>query len=98
MDIDVKHIAELAKLSLSEEELTALGEDLKSILGHVENLFKVDVEGVPPTFGCVFDPGDLESYSDKDVARPGLLRAIALLAAPSVQDVYFKVPRGAREE
>jgi len=92
MDIDVKHVANLAKLSLSEEELVKLEKELQSILDHVRRLLEVDVTGVPPTFGTGDDTGVALA---EDVPRPGLIREIALFGAPEVSGVYFKVPREA---
>ncbi len=90
MEIDVKHVAELARLRLSEETMKRLGEDLKSILGHVRSLETADVEGVEPTFRV----GDVqELVLDQDLARPGLNREEILRLAPSSQGPYFSVPR-----
>lgn len=46
----VKHIAKLARLSLSKREIEKFRRDLSSILGYVEKLNKVDLENVEPTF------------------------------------------------
>lgn len=98
MDIDVKHVAELARLSLSEDELQVLEEELRSILSNVEKLAEVNVDGVSPSFGCNFAAERLDSISDEDKPRAGLLRAIAFLAAPSTKDEYYKVPREEAKE
>lgn len=45
----VRHIAKLARLSLSEEEVTKFAKELTSILGYVDMLREVDTEGVEPT-------------------------------------------------
>ena len=49
MEIDVKHVANLAKIRLSPQEMAEIEKDLRSILEHIERLGEVDVEGVPPT-------------------------------------------------
>lgn len=90
MEIDVKHVAELARLRLSEEDMKRLGEDLKSILRHIGSLKAVDVEGVEPTYSV---GGIRELVLDRDLARPGLNREELLGLAPSSQGPYFSVPR-----
>ena len=46
---DVLHVARLANLSLSDDEVARMSEQLSGILGHVEALAALDQEGVPPT-------------------------------------------------
>lgn len=90
MKFDVAHVAELAKLQLTPEEFEKLDRDMNAIMERVSRLMEVDVEGVPPTFGTT----DLQSVRlAPDVERVGLKRESVLKNAPSVQDVYIKVPR-----
>ena len=90
MEIDVKHVADLARLRLSEEETKRLESDLKSILTHIERLQAVNVERVEPTFGA----GDVKNLVlDQDRAVSGLPREELLKLAPSSEGPYVSVPR-----
>jgi len=90
MEIDVNHVAELAKLRLSNDEARELEIELGSILKHVKRLFELDVTNVPPTFGF----GDIQSVRlDEDIPHENLGRHIVLESSPSTHKVYFKVPR-----
>jgi aspartyl-tRNA(Asn)/glutamyl-tRNA(Gln) amidotransferase subunit C len=53
-DAEMKHLAELSNLSLTEKEAAALQKDLTAILNYVEELNEVDVSGIEPTYQ-VFD-------------------------------------------
>jgi aspartyl-tRNA(Asn)/glutamyl-tRNA(Gln) amidotransferase subunit C len=93
MRIDVKHVADLAKLRLSPEELAAMEKDLEMILAHIERLAGVDVEGIEPTFGSR-EPSAVRLQPD--VVEPGLSRAGLLESAPQTQDGYYVVPKEGR--
>ncbi|HHY44141.1 MAG TPA: Asp-tRNA(Asn)/Glu-tRNA(Gln) amidotransferase subunit GatC [Firmicutes bacterium] len=89
MKIDVRHVADLAKLKLTEDELVAMEKDLEMILAHIERLAGVQVEGVEPTFGSR-EPEALRLQGDDP--RPGCSRASMLELAPSSKDGYYVVP------
>jgi aspartyl-tRNA(Asn)/glutamyl-tRNA(Gln) amidotransferase subunit C len=90
VEIDVKHVSDLARLRLSEEDARRLESDLKSILLHIDRLQAVNVEGVPPTFGA----GDVKKLVlDEDRAVSGLPREALLKLAPSSEGPYVSVPR-----
>lgn len=63
---DVKHIAELARIGITEAEIEKFQKDLSSVLGYVEILKKVDVSGLDPTS----HPIKIENVIRKDEARP----------------------------
>jgi aspartyl-tRNA(Asn)/glutamyl-tRNA(Gln) amidotransferase subunit C len=84
----VLHVARLARLSLSEEELDRLPGDLNKILEHVEKMGELDLEGVEPTTHVV----DLTNVLREDVPRPCLPRERALAGAPDPADGGFRVP------
>lgn len=86
---EVRHVARLARLSLSEEELGDMQRRLEAILGHVAELDAVDVEGVEPTF----HPVALEAPMRPDVLVPSLSRDEALAAAPATEEGAFSVPQ-----
>ncbi|MGH9296692.1 MAG: Asp-tRNA(Asn)/Glu-tRNA(Gln) amidotransferase subunit GatC [Acidimicrobiales bacterium] len=85
---EVRHVARLARLQLSEEELTTLEAELSALLDHVEAIRRLDTDGVPPTS----HPLPLSNVLREDVPRPGLSPSEALAAAPAVEDGRFSVP------
>lgn len=84
----VLHVAELASLSLAEDEIDSLARDLDAIVRYVEQLNEVDTEGVPP-LTSVGVAGALRP----DVVQPGLTREEALAEAPHATEEGFAVPR-----
>ncbi len=86
---DVEHVARLARLELSEEELALYTRQLDDILGYVEQLDEVDVAGVEPLAHGAH--GD--NVFRKDVAKPSLDREKALEGAPDSDGWHFRVPK-----
>ncbi len=85
---EVLHIAHLARLELTEEEIEAYRQQLSSILDYFERLKEVDTEGIPPT-ASVLPP---RTRLREDEPRPGLSREELLANAPDVEDGQFRVP------
>jgi len=86
----VKHIAHLARLDLSEEELANLTRDLAVILQHVNQLKKLDLSDVNPTTHAVVEKCSLRK--DTLISSPPL--ATALQNAPEKEaDTFFRVPK-----
>jgi len=86
---EVEHVARLARLALSEEELEGFTEQLAAILGHVVQVEALDTAEVPPTA----HPIPLDNVLRPDEARPGLDRDEVLAMAPAAEDRRFRVPR-----
>jgi aspartyl-tRNA(Asn)/glutamyl-tRNA(Gln) amidotransferase subunit C len=86
---DVEHVARLARLALSEDEIAALTGELGAILDHAAEVSALDTAGVEPTA----HPLPLVNVLRPDVARPGLPRDEVLAAAPDAEDGRFRVPR-----
>jgi aspartyl-tRNA(Asn)/glutamyl-tRNA(Gln) amidotransferase subunit C len=84
----VEHIADLARLSLSEEELSLYQEQLSAILEHFERLQALDTEAIPPTATVL----PLRSVMREDEPRPSSARDEILENAPAAQDGCFEVP------
>jgi aspartyl-tRNA(Asn)/glutamyl-tRNA(Gln) amidotransferase subunit C len=84
----VLHVARLARLELSEDEVGRMTTEMSKILGHIEKIAELDLEGVPPTSHVVEVTGALRP----DVPRPCLPREVALANAPDVADGGFRVP------
>ncbi|MBC7265946.1 MAG: Asp-tRNA(Asn)/Glu-tRNA(Gln) amidotransferase subunit GatC [Anaerosomatales bacterium] len=93
---DVRHVALLARLALTDEQVRHLTVELSSILDHVSEIQSLDLAGVEPTA----HPFPIRNVTRPDVVRPGLSRERALLNAPEAEDGAFVIPRivGAEEE
>jgi aspartyl-tRNA(Asn)/glutamyl-tRNA(Gln) amidotransferase subunit C len=84
----VLHVARLARLELSEEEVERMSRELSTILDHVDKIGELDLEGVEPTSHVVA----LENVLRADEPRPSLPRERALEPAPDPADGAFRVP------
>ena len=89
VDIDVKYVAHLARLTLSAEEEQKIGAQLSNILGYIEKLKEVDVTGVEPTAHAF----PLVNVTRTDEVRPSLSNEEALRNAPSTANGLFIVPK-----
>ncbi|MGO4880971.1 MAG: Asp-tRNA(Asn)/Glu-tRNA(Gln) amidotransferase subunit GatC [Bryobacteraceae bacterium] len=93
---EVRYVAELANLELSDAEVNRFQADLDEILGHVARLNEVDTNGVEPMAQVLYaagdDGGDLARLRD-DCERPPLGTDLALANAPQAGAGYFKVPK-----
>lgn len=86
---DVTHVARLARLSLSEEELERFTSQLAAVLEHAADIESLDIADVPPTA----HPLPLANVFREDVPRPCLDRAEVLSQAPAVEADRFRIPR-----
>jgi aspartyl-tRNA(Asn)/glutamyl-tRNA(Gln) amidotransferase subunit C len=84
---EVRYVAELAKLSLTEEEVAQYAEQLSDILSYAEMLQEVDTSGIPPTPYVL----PLTNVLREDEAGPSLSNAEALANAPDQEDGFFRV-------
>jgi aspartyl-tRNA(Asn)/glutamyl-tRNA(Gln) amidotransferase subunit C len=84
----VLHVARLARLRLSEEEVETMTGELSGILEHVDRIGRLDLEGVEPTSHVVA----LENVLRADEPRPSLSPEVALKSAPEPLDGAFRVP------
>ena len=91
---DVAHVAELARLRLTDEELDMFTGQLAAVLAHAEDVESLDTAGVPPTA----HPLPLENVLRVDEPRPSLDRAEVLASAPAVEEQRFRVPPVLGEE
>jgi aspartyl-tRNA(Asn)/glutamyl-tRNA(Gln) amidotransferase subunit C len=91
---DVVHVARLARLALTEDELASLTRDLGAILDHAARVSALDTGGVAPTA----HPLPLANVFRPDDPRPGLDRDEVLSQAPEAEDGRFRVPRILGEE
>ena len=85
---EVLHVARLARLALSEDEIEPMARELSAVLDHVAKLSELDLTDVPPTSHVVEMTGALRP----DEPRPCLPRELALAEAPEVSGEGFLVP------
>ena len=85
---DVAHVARLARLELTSDELERFTDQLGAVLEHARDVEALDVHDVPPTS----HPLPLRNVLRDDEVRPSLDRDEVLAAAPSVEDGRFRVP------
>ena len=85
----VRHIAKLARIAMSDEELARLVPELNNILGWVERLGEVDTDGVEPLATVV----DQKLRLRDDVVNDGNIREEVLANAPEAQHGFFAVPK-----
>ncbi|HEY5685304.1 MAG TPA: Asp-tRNA(Asn)/Glu-tRNA(Gln) amidotransferase subunit GatC [Acidimicrobiia bacterium] len=88
IDIDIAHVARLARLDLDDDALATYRTQLGVILDHAARVQTVDVEGVEPTA----HPLGFTNAFRPDEIRPSLDRDEVLAAAPQVRDGYFVAP------
>ena len=91
---EVEHLARLARLQLSEDELDHYAGQLDVILQSVARVSEVAAEDIPPTS----HPIPVENVYRDDVSRPGLDRGVVAAGAPAWEDDRFRVPRILDEE
>lgn len=84
----VLHVARLARLRLTDEEVERMTGELSSILDHVEKIDELDLADVAPTSHVT----DLENVLRADEPRPSLPRERALAEAPDTDGEGFRVP------
>ncbi|MGC9960695.1 MAG: Asp-tRNA(Asn)/Glu-tRNA(Gln) amidotransferase subunit GatC [Acidimicrobiales bacterium] len=85
---EVRHVAKLARLELTDEEITTLQGELSALLEHVDRVRQLDTADVPPTA----HPLPLVNVLRPDEPHPGLDREEVLAAAPAVENDRFLVP------
>ena len=86
---EVAHVARLARLDLTDDELGHYTEQLGAVLEHFADIAALDLADVPPTA----HPLPLKNVTRPDVAVPSLDRDEVLAQAPAAEDGRFRVPR-----
>jgi aspartyl-tRNA(Asn)/glutamyl-tRNA(Gln) amidotransferase subunit C len=87
--IDVRYVAKLARIALTEDEVARFGAQLGDLLEHVDTLSKLDVSDVAATAQVV----ESRNVEREDVIGPCLDREIVLAQAPQRSGGFFRVPR-----
>ena len=86
---DVEHVAKLARLHFTPQEMEKFTHDLNEILQYVDKLNELDTDNVEPLSHVI----ELANVFRQDVTQPSLPRDQALANAPDHNDEFFKVPK-----
>lgn len=89
---EVRHVAELANLALSDAEIARMAKDLDSILGYIDKLNELDTTKVEPMAQVLYDAPETATLRE-DSERPTLGNQATLQNAPLAGAGYFKVPK-----
>jgi aspartyl-tRNA(Asn)/glutamyl-tRNA(Gln) amidotransferase subunit C len=84
----VLHVARLARLELGEAEVERMAAELSNVLGHIEKIRELELDGVPPTSHVI----DVVNALRPDEPAPSLPREVILAAAPEPVHDGFGVP------
>ena len=88
-DLNIEHVAKLARLALTPDEKAKFAQQLGDVLHHIESLARVDVSKVEPTAHAFA----VTNVWAADVAQPGLPVELALRNAPEQRDHMIVVPK-----
>ncbi|MBE3578564.1 MAG: Asp-tRNA(Asn)/Glu-tRNA(Gln) amidotransferase subunit GatC [Caldanaerobacter subterraneus] len=86
---EVEHIAKLARLKFTEEEIEEMSKELSKILDYVNKLNELDTENVEPTAHIV----PIHNVFREDEVKPSMPREKVLMNAPYKEQGFFKVPK-----
>lgn len=86
---EVRHLAALSEINLTDDELTSLTTDIDNIVNYINQLDELDTEGVEPTFQLT----GLQNVWREDEIQPQLPREELLNLAPAAEDNQVKVPK-----
>ena len=89
---EVRYVADLANLKLSDEEIGRLSEDLDEILNHIDTLNELDTSNVQPMAQVLYEAEETATLRE-DRERATLGNEAALANAPLAGGGYYKVPR-----
>lgn len=84
---DVQHVASLARLGLSDDEVETMREQLSSILGHIEVLSQLDTEAIPPTAQVIA----LQNVLREDEVLDSLPQEVLMRLAPNSRHGFVAV-------
>lgn len=84
----VLHVARLARLELTDDEVGRISTELSNVLGYIEKINELQLDGVPPTTHVV----EVSNALRPDAVEPSLPREVALANAPAVAGGGFLVP------
>jgi aspartyl-tRNA(Asn)/glutamyl-tRNA(Gln) amidotransferase subunit C len=88
-EVAVRHVANLARLAISDDEVTKAKEDLTAIFAHIACLKIIDTENVDP----LDHPTEIMNHSRVDSAGNSFTQEQVFANAPAIKGVYFDVPK-----
>ena len=91
--MDVKKVATLAHLEITDEEVAMYTPQMAEIVKYVEQLNELDTEDVEPMLGGLTDEGEVTATSRDDVVRGSFSQEEALGEAPAAVEGHFRVPK-----
>jgi aspartyl-tRNA(Asn)/glutamyl-tRNA(Gln) amidotransferase subunit C len=86
---DVRHVAMLARLALTDEEVEAMRTDLNSILDHIDEIQRLDLGDVAPMAHAI----KVVNVTRPDVVAPSFPQHVAVMNAPPSEDGAFVIPQ-----
>lgn len=89
VNIEISHVALLARLSLTEDEKVKFGSQLNTILEYIGKLNELDTSNIPPTSHVI----DIRNVMREDIAMPSLSREKILSNAPDRTENFYRVPK-----
>ncbi len=90
---DIKKVAKLAHLEITEEEVALYTPQMAEIVAYVEQLNELDTENIEPAIGGLTPEGEATQTRREDVRHKSLGQELALDQAPSASDGHFRVPK-----
>ena len=93
LDMDVRQIAKLAHLEVTDAEVELYTPQMADIVKYVEQLNELDTSGVEPMLGGLTAEGEQTDTVREDTVRPSLGQEAALSEAPSGVSGHFQVPK-----
>ena len=91
--MDVKHIANLAHIAITDAEADLYGPQLAGIVEYIEQLNSLDTENVDPMLGGLTEAGEATKTVRADEIRPSFPSDEAVGQAPDAVDGHFRVPK-----
>jgi aspartyl-tRNA(Asn)/glutamyl-tRNA(Gln) amidotransferase subunit C len=92
-ETDIRKIAALAHLEITDEEVQTLAPQVGAIVAYVEQLNELDTSAVEPAIGGLTPEGERTAAAREDATRPSLGQRLALEQAPEPAHGHFRVPK-----
>lgn len=91
--MDVKNVAKLAHLEITEEEVAVYTPQMANIVAYVEQLNELDTENIEPAIGGLTPEGEATQTDRRDTPHESLGQKLALDQAPAASHGHFRVPK-----
>ena len=92
-EADIKKIAQLAHLEITDEERKMFAPQISEIVSYVEQLNEIDTSNVEPALGGLTPQGEVTRSDRDDAVQPSLGQKVALDQAPDPAAGHFRVPK-----